>query len=148
MRLRNGQPCFLSDSFYEEHPHALYPEIESKRNRPHVMYLVEMGDGMWFAIPLRSHIRHRFCFRTTDGGGLDYSKAIPLLDPSFVDMERKAFVRQSDWPILQSNIARIKHGMENFVGRYKKAKQNPSRPGNSNLLRYSTLQYFEKELGL
>ena len=34
MRLRDGQPCFLSDSFYTEHPHTLYPEIESKRNRP------------------------------------------------------------------------------------------------------------------
>ena len=107
-----------------------------------------MDDGMWFVIPLRSNIRHRFCFNTTDGGGLDYSKAIPLLDASFVDKERKAFVRQSDWPILQSNRARIKHGMESFVRRYKKAKENPDRPGNSNLLRYSTLRYFEKELGL
>ena len=148
MRLRDGQPCFLSDSFYNEHPHALYPEIESKCNRPHVMYLVKMGDGMWFAIPLRSNIRHRFCFKTTENGGLDYSKAIPLLDESFVDTKRRAFVRQSEWPVLQSNKLRIKRGMESFVRRYKKAKKNPSRPGNHNLLRYSTLRYFEKELGL
>ena len=148
MRLRDGTPCFLSDSFYRTHPHDIYPEIESKGSRPHVMFLVELDEGKWFAIPLRSNIRHRFCFRTVDKGGLDYTKAIPLLDPTFVDSKRKAMVRQSDWPIIQSNRSRIKRDMRRYIERYRKARENPDRPGNADLIRYSTLQYFEDELGL
>ncbi len=148
MRFKDGSPCFLSDSFYEVHPHSLYPEIEQKTNRPHVMYLIQTDEGMWFAIPLRSNIRHRFCFHTTGTGGLDYTKAIPLLDPSYVDETRRAYVRQTDWPIIQSNKPRIKRGMAAYLFRYRKAKAHPERPGNANLLRYSTIRYFEDELGL
>ena len=148
MRFRDGQPCFLSEAFYKKHPQEAYPEIEAKRNRPHVMYLVEIDDGTWFAIPLRSNIRHRFCFRTSHNGGLDFTKAIPLLDASFIDTNRKAFIRQSEWPVIQSNKSRIKRGMESYIRRYRKAKERPDRPGNSYLLRYSTLRYFERELGL
>lgn len=146
MRFKDGQPCFLSKLFYETHPHELFPEIEAKQNRPHVMYLIEANDGTWFAIPLRSNIRHRFCFRINGGGGLDYTKAVPLLAPWFVDTKRKAMVRQSDWPLIQSNRARIKRGMERFVEQYRKAKQHPKRPGNTNLIRIQHSSISSKSL--
>ena len=148
MHLTDGLPCFLSDSFRDAYPHAQFPELEAKRNRPHVLYLVELDEGQWFAIPLRSHIRHSFRFKTSSEGGLDYTKAIPILDPSYIDTDRQAYVRRDEWPILKSNRAAIKRGMQRYVERYRAAKKNPTRPGNALLIRYSTLQYFESELGL
>ena len=148
IRFSDGQPCLLSDEFYDAYPPDSYPEIESKRNRPHVMVLVQSDTGSWFAVPLRSNTRHRFCFKTVGNGGLDYTKAIPLLDDSFVDMDRKAMVRQSDWPIIQSDRRRIRIGMRNYIEQHKRAKKNPANKMYKNLIRFFTPQYFEDELGL
>jgi hypothetical protein len=148
MHFRDGQPCLLSERFYEAYPPDLYPEIESKRTRPHVMVLIQSHNGTSFVIPLRSNIKHRFCFKTAENGGLDYTKVIPIIDESFIDMSRKAMVRQCDWPIIQSNRKRIKAGMLKYFEQYRRAKKNARNPAYKNLIRYSTLQYFEDELGL
>ena len=75
--MRDGKPCFLSEVFYRDYPHESYPEIEAKRTRPHIAYLVALDDGTWFAIPLRLHIGHPFGFKIQGDSGLDYSKASP-----------------------------------------------------------------------
>ena len=38
--------------------------------------------------------------------------------------------------------------MEKYISEYKKAKKDLSKPINQNLVMYSTLQYFEMEIGL
>lgn len=38
--------------------------------------------------------------------------------------------------------------MIKYIEKYKKAKQDLSKIANQNLVRYSTLQYFEKEIGI
>ena len=38
--------------------------------------------------------------------------------------------------------------MEKYILDYKKAKQDLSKPANQTLVKYSTLQYFEKEIGV
>lgn len=38
--------------------------------------------------------------------------------------------------------------MQKYIEKYKKAKQDLSKPINQKLVRYSTLQYFEKEIGI
>lgn len=38
--------------------------------------------------------------------------------------------------------------MEKYIADYKKAKKDLSKPINQMLVKYSTLQYFEKEIGL
>lgn len=144
MRFKDGMACFLSDYFYKAYPASKFPEIGRKHNRPHVLYLIEVERDQWFAIPLRSNIAHEFKFETVGNGGLDYSKAIPVLDAAFVDDRRTAYVRKDDWPLIRSGRVNVKLGMRH----YRAAKQNPDRPGNANVLRYSTLQYFERELGL
>lgn len=67
--MKDGKPCFLSEEFYRDYPHETYPEIEVKQARPHITYLVELEEGTRFAIPLRSHIRHPFCFKTLGDSG-------------------------------------------------------------------------------
>jgi len=38
--------------------------------------------------------------------------------------------------------------MERYVQQYKSAREHPERPGNALLIQFSTLKYFDKELGL
>ena len=58
--------------------------METKENRPYVVLLVNIND-IKFAIPLRTNIRHRNCYkfetsdRETDSiTGIDYSKAVVI----------------------------------------------------------------------
>ena len=57
----------LSNEFYKAYPHNDYPEMEAKLDRPYVVLLVEINN-VKFAIPLRTNIRHSFCykFKTSD----------------------------------------------------------------------------------
>ena len=107
-------------------------------------HITVLGLPYHFALP--SNIAS--ASRPLKNGGLDYTKAIPIIDESFIDMSRKAIVRQCDWPIIQSNRKRIKAGMLKYIEQYKRAKKNARNPVYKNLIRYSTLQYFEDELGL
>lgn len=148
MKLRDGSTYFLSDAFFDAYPNDLYPEIEAKRGRPYAFYLIELQDGVWFAIPLRRHVSHPFVFRTSDSGGLDYSKAIPIFDIRYVDTSRRAFVRKEEYPLMQRSVGAIKDGLRDYLAHYKQARKHPERTRNATLIRYSTLQYFEDELGL
>jgi protein AbiQ len=66
----------LSAAFYAQF--AQYEEILTKENRPYYVLILEI-DGLTYAVPLRSHITHPYCFiaDNTNGqnSGLDFSKA-------------------------------------------------------------------------
>ena len=38
--------------------------------------------------------------------------------------------------------------MQKYIKKYKNAKQDLSNPVNQNLVKFSTLQYFEEEIGI
>ena len=63
----------LSDKFYKEY--GGYREILKKPSRPYLCLTVKI-DGVTFAIPIRHHINHPFCFKTIGDCGLDYTKAV------------------------------------------------------------------------
>jgi len=71
----------LSDAFFERYSGC--KEILQKRSRPYICVRVEIGD-MEFAIPLRHHIHHKYAFFTVEDRGLDYTKAIPLIEEAFI----------------------------------------------------------------
>ena len=80
----------LSKEFYKAYPHNDYPEMESKLGRPYVVLLVEINN-IKFAIPLRTNIRHSFCykFKTSDretksSTGIDFSKAVVISKDSYL----------------------------------------------------------------
>ena len=148
MTLREGRAYFLSDAFFDAYPSERFPEIEAKRNRPYVFYVVELSKGVWFAIPLRSNVKHPFVFRTSANGGLDYSKAVPILDDSYVDTVHRAYVRPAEYPLIRKNRGAIKDGLRAYIEQYREARKHPRRTRNARLIQYSTLQYFEEELGL
>jgi len=64
--------------------------MEAKENRPYVALLVEINK-IQFAIPLRTNIRHSYCYkfktwnRETDSiTGIDYSKAVVISNDSYL----------------------------------------------------------------
>lgn len=109
---------FLSDKFYNTYPSAQYPEMEQKQNRPYIQVYVEIG-GVQYAIPLRSDIHHPHVLWTDKANHCG------------VDFSKAVVIKD-----------------ETYIESYKKAKKDLSKPVNQNLVKYSTLQYFEEEIGL
>ncbi len=134
---------FLSTEFYQDH--ASCPEIEQKSTRPYVCVQVTVN-GVQFAVPLRSHIGHTHVLWTdkASGCGLDFSKAVVLAKPSYIDSTRKPHIRQNEFDALRGKEFLIKQRLLQYIKTYKKAKQRLDVQRNVMLCQYSTLQYFEK----
>ena len=140
---------FLSSKFYNTYPPSNYPEIEQKQNRPYIQVYVEIN-GVQYAIPLRSDIHHPHVFWTDKANhcGVDFSKAVVIKDESYIDLDSEPHLRQNEFDALRGKDYKIKSKMEKYIADYKKAKKDLSKPINQTLVKYSTLQYFEKEIGL
>ena len=140
---------FLSQKFYNTYPTSQYPEIEQKENRPYIQVCVEI-DGVQYAIPLRSDIHHPHVFWTDKANncGVDFSKAVVIKEADYIDSVKEPHLRQNEFDALRGKDYKIKTKMAKYIADYKKAKLDLSKPINQTLVKYSTLQYFEKEIGL
>ena len=140
---------FLSEKFYNTYSTSKYPEMEQKKNRPYIQVYVEI-DGVQFAIPLRSDIHHTHVLWTDKANhcGVDFSKAVVIKDNSYIDFSTEPHLRQNEFDALRGKDFKIKMKMEKYIEDYKKAKKDLSKPINQMLVKYSTLQYFEKEIGV
>ncbi|RKI40983.1 hypothetical protein D7V86_10715 [bacterium D16-51] len=140
---------FLSDEFYNVYSASNYPEIEQKRNRPYIQVYVEIDD-VRYAIPLRSDIHHPYVLWTDKANncGVDFSKAVVISKESYIDSSVEPHLRQKEFDALRGKDYRIKVKMEKYIEKYKNAKRNLSNPMNQILVKYSTLQYFENEIGI
>ncbi len=130
----------LSDKFYAEYQNC--PEILQKRNRPYACLTVEVG-GVRFAIPFRHHIRHRNAFITYGTCGLDYTKAVVILQEDHLDTVEPTIDRR-EWNIIRRNEGKILYEFKAFVKQYKRAMRHRDNPRSANLLKYCALQYFER----
>ena len=141
----------LSSIFYEQF--ANHEEILNKENRPYHVLVLEL-DGLTYAIPLRSHITHSYCFIAdkSDGQnkGLDYTKSVVIAKSDYVD-SNPVTIRQNEYNVYKKQEFNIKKQFSSYVTRYKKEIRrrlaNPALPVSS-LCSYSSLKYFHKELGL
>lgn len=135
---------FLSAEFYAAFPYSQYPEIEQKPSRPYVQVLT-LIDGIQYAIPLRSHINHPHVLWTDKKNhcGLDFSKAVVISDPKYIDNVNKPYIRPLEFNALRGKDYRIRIGMEKYIREYLAAKNNSEDKINRQLVEKSTLQYFE-----
>ena len=140
---------FLSSEFYNTYPVAQYPEMEQKHNRPYIQVYVKI-DGVQFAIPLRSDIHHPHVLWTDKANhcGVDFSKAVVIKQESYIDMNTEPHLRQNEFDALRGKDYKIKTKMQDYIRKYKDAKQDLSKPINQTLVKCSTLQYFEEEIGI
>ncbi len=136
---------FLSPEFYQDHVSC--PEIEQKSTRPYVCVQVTVN-GIPFAVPLRSHICHPHVLWTdrASGCGLDFSKAVVLAKPGYIDSTRRPHIRQNEFDALRGKEFLIKQRLLQYIRAYKKAKKRLDVPRNMTLCQFSTLQYFEQYL--
>ena len=137
----------LSPAFCEAFPSDSYPEMEHKANRPYVVLLVEMN-GFRFAIPLRTNIRHAYCykFRTSDRAtesttGIDYSKAVIITDDALLgettDINGKEYLE------LRKKVFFILKQFQKYVDGYIAVKNGNANDYVAKRYRFSTLRYFD-----
>ena len=137
----------LSNQFYKDYPHENFPEMETKPNRPYVVLLLEI-DHIKFAIPLRTNIRHSFCykFRTSDRKtesvtGIDFSKAVVITKSDYLG--ERANINDKEYLELQRKAYFIVGRFRKYVEDYIKLKRHG---GNEYVVKryaFSTLRYFD-----
>ncbi|MFJ5443470.1 type III toxin-antitoxin system TenpIN family toxin [Pectobacterium sp. CHL-2024] len=154
----------LDNTFYQHNPvvhEAL--DFDARSNswlggdkiRGHGIVQIQLN-GLTFAIPVRSHIRHDDCHiieRDTSrndvrGMGLDYSKAMLITDPSYVSTEVFLLKSKKAAKDLLSKELHITKQFSKYVARYVEAV----RKNDTNILRrdyrFTTLINYHTELGL
>lgn len=140
----------LSQHFYEDFPRGRYPEVEAKPSRPCAVLLIRIS-GILFGIPLRTNIRHRYCyrFRTSDrktdsSTGLDFTKAVVLLEQRYLGQETT--INKKEFIELQDKAYFIVKQFKKYVDDYIEYKKNDGNDYVSRRYRYSTLHYFDDVL--
>ena len=138
------KPVFLTDEFYKAHDG--HDEIEKKETRPYIRIQVVI-DGILWGIPLRSHITHEHVIWTDKDNecGIDFSKAVVIDYPDLYISSVQPHIRPEEFKVLKRlDEYRVQQKLLQYIKEYKKAKKNLKIHRNRQLVKYSTLQYFEK----
>ena len=111
------------------------------------MLLVKV-DELDFAIPLRSNIKHNNVLWTDKANycGADYSKAIIITNPIYIDNVRIPTIRPNELKALLGEEYNIKIGLEKYIKKYRKAYRDRDISRNKVFCQYSTLQYFHSRI--
>ena len=140
------KPVFLTQDFYNDYAHC--SEIEKKDTRPYVRIQIQI-DGILWAIPLRSHINHEHVIWTDkeNACGIDFSKAVVVNRPDAYISGKKVYMRPNEFAVLKRiNKHTVVQKMQQYIKVYQDAKEHPDIGRNKQLLKFSTLQYFEEYL--
>jgi hypothetical protein len=140
----------LTKEFYKDYPHDKYPEMESKLGRPYVVLLLEIN-GIKFAIPLRTNIRHNYCYKfktsdrqTNSTTGIDYSKAIVISNNRYLG--EVTDINDKEYLELQEKAFFIINKFKKYVSDYIEFKKNGGNEYVAKRYKYSTLNYFDSTL--
>lgn len=139
---------YLTDEFYQKYNRKDYPEIETKCERPYMVLLITIDDNT-FAIPFRTNIRHKYCYkfknsnRDTDAvTGLDFTKAVVVNDEKYIgDL---ATIDNKEYIELNSKYYFIISKFKKYLDGYKEFVAGNLNEYESKKYRYSTLKYFIK----
>ena len=140
--------AYLTRQFFIDY--ASCSEIMKKESRPYLVLLVRVYD-IDVAIPFRSNIKHENVYWTDKANrcGLDFSKAVIITDKNkYIDLNSKVQIRSNEYKRIKGKEYFIESKMKTFINLYKKAYINQKNPRNINICRYSTMQYFHKEIGI
>ena len=149
----------LTKNFFDNYPNSEYPEFLTKINRPYILIKVTIGKNE-FAIPLRSHLKYNkfnCSLKTREGSdskehcGLDFTKAILITDLDYYSYNikgKKVVVEDKDHKVFLNSKTLIETTMKEYIERFKKKYPKRNIERNNKFCRYSTLQYYTKELGL
>ena len=136
----------LTKKFYEKYSNC--KEILKKENRPYTICIIEINK-LTFAIPIRHNINHKYSIKTFNNQGLDFTKAVIIIDKAFISEKNVYIVYKTRriWRIINKKIS-YKAKIKKIYKDYKKGIKNPDDLKNKILCEFSSLQYFHKELGI
>jgi protein AbiQ len=154
----------LDSSFYQQNPVVLEAlDFDAKTNswlgndkiRGHGIVQIQLN-GLTFAIPVRSHIRHDDCHiieRDTGrndvrGMGLDYSKAMLITVLSYISADVFLLKNKRAAKELLSKEAHVTKQFSKYVDRYVEAVKKNDNNILSRDYRFTTLINYHVELGL
>lgn len=139
---------FLSQDFFNDYPPCEYPEIERKHDRPYAMIYIKINTYA-FAIPMRSHIKHKYAFFTDkdNGCGIDFSKAIYISDEKYIDKHTIVHIRPNEFDALLGKDYIIQNKFCKYIERFVKSEESEN-PNKKRNFQYSTLHYFKNEIDL
>ena len=140
---------FLTKDFFDTYSNC--NEIEKKENRPYACSVLIDYEGITFAIPLRSHIKHQYAIfsNAEKTKGLDLSKSVVINDlKKFVDQNTKVFIDDEEYKFFLGKEYFVQQKLKTYIKLYKKALTHQENRKNQILCKNSTLQYFHKELGI
>ena len=135
---------FLTKAFYSKYTGC--NQIEQKEMRPYIRVSVVINGVLW-AIPLRSNIDHPNAIWTDKENkcGIDMTKAVVVEDPEKYISSVKPHIRPNEFKVLKRiNNYTIEQKLKQHIQDYKDAKLHPEITRNKNILKFSTLQYFEQ----
>jgi len=135
----------LENNFYKDY--SACREILKKTNRPYAVFLIKLNN-LTFAVPVRSHITHKYSIKTIGNKGLDFSKAVVINDRQKYISKKYAYIDNREYQIIMEQKWKITKKMEDYIKKYKKALKDTSIPANKILCDSSCLQYFHAELGI
>lgn len=142
----------LSELFFDDYPSELFPELERKRDRPYLVFVLLIR-GKKFALPLRSNINHPYCYRFHSPKfgkemrpGIDFSKAIVIENELYLG--GYATIRKEEMQEIAryagSIIERFSKYLDGYVSFCKTSIKKGQRIERKYL--YTTLRYFEASL--
>ena len=113
-------------------------EIEKKNNRPYATVCLLKYKDLYFAIPIRHHIKHQYAIFTDKEKtkGLDLSKTLIIKDLKYIIQNRTAFISQSEYSQLITKEAFIVSKLNSYIKK------------NYLLCSMYCLKYFHKELNI
>ena len=142
------KPKRLTSSFFTAY--AACPEILRKSGRQYCIALL-LVDNIKFAIPFRTNIGHNHCYLFSNSprganSGLDFTKAVVITDETYIGQD--AIIENAEYSEFINKQKVIANRFENFIDDYKKWVKDPIYYHEENVVAFSSLQYFHKELGI
>jgi protein AbiQ len=145
----------LDETFYKDHTHLIQAIDNHNRvwatgkSRGHAVVVISINN-LRFGVPLRSKIKHKAAYFTTQDKdkGLDFSKALLISKDSYIS--NAIFkIPSVEHNKLSGKEAHITNSFEKYVRKYMNAiTKNDKNILNSIEYRHTTLQNYHIELGI
>lgn len=142
---------FLTQKFYDDNSENT--ELSIKELRPYILFVV-CYNGLDFGIPFRSNISHKYFHKTSTeiNAGIDYTKSVVISDEKYIDKSKNPILREDEYKNIIGKEHFIKEKFIKYIKNYKKAfvkvVEGKAHPRDINLCKFSTLQYYHKEIGI
>ena len=110
-------------------------------------------DGNKFALPLRTNIRHNYCYKFKNTGrdtqsstGIDFTKAVIVNDEKYIGASTT--IDNKEYVELMNKFYFVIKKFRNYLQGYIDYRRNGGDDFTARKYQFTTLQYFENELGL